>query len=65
MEKKFRGFALLTPEQRRENASRAGKRAHELGRAHKFSQEEAKAAGRLGGLVTGGRKRAAAQQAPL
>jgi general stress protein YciG len=44
-----RGFASLSPEQLRQIASRGGKEAHRLGRAHRFSYEEAKEAGKRGG----------------
>lgn len=47
--KKMKGLALLTPERRREIASQGGKRAHELRRAHQFTSEEARQAGRKGG----------------
>lgn len=44
-----RGFAAMSPEQHRDIASRGGKKAHALGRAHRFTPEEAKAAGHKGG----------------
>lgn len=44
---KPRGFAALTPEQRREIARKGGKRAHALGRAHRFDSEAASAAGKI------------------
>lgn len=44
-----RGFAAMSLEQHKEIASRGGKKAHALGRAHRFTSEEAKAAGRKGG----------------
>lgn len=40
-----RGFAVLSPEKKREIASMGGKAAHEHGRAHRFTSEEARAAG--------------------
>ena len=46
---KKRGFASMTPERIREISSRGGKAAHEQGRAHTFSSEEARAAGSKGG----------------
>lgn len=49
--KRKRGFARLSPEERSALAKRAGKRAHELGRAHVFNPEEARAAGSMGGRV--------------
>ena len=48
-EKQKRGFANFTKERLREIASKAGKLAHKLGRAHQFTSEEAKKAGKLGG----------------
>lgn len=58
-----RGFAAMTPEKRRELSSRGGKASHATGKAHRFTTEEAKAAGRKGGLAGKGvskrRKRAA------
>lgn len=50
--KKRRGFAAMTPEQRSAIASKGGKAAHAKGTAHKFSSEEAKAAGIKGGYAT-------------
>jgi len=49
MEKGKRGFASMSPEKRAEIARMGGKAAHEKGTAHKFSPEEAKAAGHKGG----------------
>lgn len=49
---KARGFALIPPERQREIASVGGKAAHEQGRAHEFTPDEAKAAGRRGGKRT-------------
>jgi general stress protein YciG len=42
-----RGFAALTPEQRRELGSRGGKSAHERGTANKFDSVSASEAGRI------------------
>lgn len=44
-----RGFAALPEERRIEIASQGGKAAHEQGKAHQFTSEEAKAAGKKGG----------------
>lgn len=44
-----RGFACMTPEKRREIASRGGKAAHAVGTAHKFTSAEAREAGTKGG----------------
>lgn len=46
-----RGFAAMSPEKQREIASLGGKAAHAKGTAHEFSAEEARNAGRLGGLA--------------
>lgn len=46
-----RGFAGMTPEQHREIASAGGRAAHALQRAHQFTLEEARRAGRLGGAI--------------
>lgn len=48
--KSKRGFASMSPERRREIASMGGKKAHELGIAHQFTPEEARHAGRKGGM---------------
>jgi general stress protein YciG len=44
-----RGFAAMDPDKQRAIASRGGRVAHELGRAHEFTREEAREAGRKGG----------------
>ncbi len=49
MAKMKKGFAVMDPEKRRKVCSLGGKRAHELGKAHTFSHEEAVAAGKKGG----------------
>jgi general stress protein YciG len=46
---KHRGFATMAPEKQREIASKGGKAAHAQGRAHEFSADEARTAGRKGG----------------
>lgn len=46
---KKRGFAALSPERRREIASKGGIMAHKLGTAHQWSVKEARAAGKKGG----------------
>ena len=50
--KEDRGFASMDPDKQREIASKGGKVAHEKGRAHQWSREEAREAGRKGGLST-------------
>ncbi len=47
--KQRRGFALLTPEERRQIAKRGGHAAHEAGTAHRWTKESAAEAGRKGG----------------
>lgn len=46
-----RGFASMDEEKRREIASQGGKAAHEKGTAHEFNSEEAREAGRKGGVA--------------
>jgi general stress protein YciG len=59
--KQRRGFASMTVEKQRAIASKGGRAAHEKGRAHEWSSEEARDAGRKGGQVSrGGRGRLAA-----
>lgn len=48
-----RGFAAMDPKRQREIASEGGKAAHLSGNAHEFSSEEARDAGRKGGLAGG------------
>jgi uncharacterized protein len=47
-----RGFAGMDKAEVQELASRGGKAAHKLGTAHEFTSEEARAAGRKGGLAS-------------
>lgn len=51
-----RGFAAMTPEQRRAIASKGGKSAHAKGVAHHWTRETAVAAGRKGGKISRGRR---------
>lgn len=46
-----RGFAAMSPEKQKEIAGKGGRAAHEKGTAHKFTTEEARAAGRKGGAI--------------
>lgn len=50
--KQRRGFACMDPARQREIASRGGKAVHAQGKAHKFTREEAVAAGVKGGIAT-------------
>ena len=51
-EKSRRGFAAMSPEQQRRIASEGGRASHQSGRGHRFSPEEAREAGRKGGLTS-------------
>ena len=44
-----RGFAAMDSQKQREIASKGGRAAHQSGRAHEFTSEEAREAGRKGG----------------
>jgi general stress protein YciG len=46
-----RGFAVMDPTQVRELARRGGLAAHATGKAHEFTPEEARVAGRKGGIA--------------
>ena len=48
---KKRGFASMNAALQREIASKGGRAAHEQGKAHEFTPEEARQAGRKGGKV--------------
>lgn len=54
--KHLRGFASLSVERKKEISSMGGKAAHKLGVAHEWTSEEAREAGRKGGLVSRGGK---------
>ncbi len=47
----MRGFASMDEERQREIASKGGKAAHAKGTAHEFTPEEAREAGRKGGIA--------------
>jgi len=47
-----RGFASMDREKQRAIASKGGKASHESGKGHEFTPEEARAAGRKGGLAS-------------
>lgn len=57
-----RGFAAWPPEKRREVSRKGGKAAHAAGTAHEFSSEEARSAGRLGGLAVHAKRAAASRE---
>lgn len=50
-EKRRRGFAAMDPEKVREIASKGGKAAHVAGTAHTFTSDEARVAGKKGGVA--------------
>ena len=50
--KSRRGFAAMSPDTQRRIASEGGKASHASGRGHRFSADEARDAGRKGGLVS-------------
>jgi len=57
MAKEQRGFASMSPERQREIASKGGHAAHQKGAAHEWTSEEARSAGRKGGLAAGRSRR--------
>ena len=52
MAKQRRGFASMDQEKQRSIASKGGKAAHAKGRAHEWTPEEAREAGRKGGAAS-------------
>jgi len=54
-----RGFASMDPQRQREIASEGGRAAHEKGTAHEFTSEEAREAGRKGGMARSANRRKA------
>lgn len=57
-----RGFASMSPQRQREIASLGGQAAHRSGRAHEFTSDEAREAGRKGGLARAARRAKSQQQ---
>lgn len=55
--RKPRGFAAMDPKLVSEIARKGGKAAHVAGTAHEFTSDEAREAGRRGGLATHAKKR--------
>lgn len=51
---KTSGFASMTPERRREIATRGGKEVQARGTGHQFDSKSGKAAGKLGGAKSRG-----------
>lgn len=56
-----RGFASMNPEKRKAIASKGGLAAHRMGAAHEWNSDEAREAGRKGGLASHARRRAMKQ----
>lgn len=57
MAKEDRGFASMDRDKQREIASKGGKAAHQKGTAHEWTSEEARDAGRKGGIASHLRRR--------
>jgi hypothetical protein len=58
VESRGRGFAGMDKDRQRQISSEGGKAAHQKGTAHEFGPEEAREAGRKGGMVSGAQRRA-------
>ncbi|MFN2447500.1 MAG: KGG domain-containing protein [Vicinamibacterales bacterium] len=52
--KERRGFASMSADKQREIASKGGRAAHAKGTAHEWSSDEAREAGRKGGMASRG-----------
>jgi general stress protein YciG len=61
--KEDRGFASMDRAKQREIASKGGKAAHQKGTAHEWTSEEAREAGRKGGMASH-RRRKEMQEGP-
>jgi general stress protein YciG len=55
--KEDRGFASMDRSKQKEIASKGGKAAHQKGTAHEWTSEEAREAGRKGGIASHQRRR--------
>jgi uncharacterized protein len=62
--KEDRGFASMDRSKQRDIASKGGKAAHQKGTAHEWTSEEAREAGRKGGMASHRRKQEQQQQVP-
>ncbi len=63
MAKEDRGFASMDRSKQRDIASKGGKAAHQKGTAHEWTSEEAREAGRKGGMASHRRKQEQQQSA--
>ncbi len=57
MAKEDRGFASMDRTKQKEIASKGGKAAHQKGTAHEWTSDEAREAGRKGGLASHRKRR--------
>jgi uncharacterized protein len=64
MAKEDRGFASMDRTKQREIASKGGKAAHLKGTAHEWSSDEAREAGRKGGMASHRRREEPQEAAP-
>jgi general stress protein YciG len=62
--KEDRGFASMDRSKQRDIASKGGKAAHQKGTAHEWTSEEAREAGRKGGMASHRRKQEQQQPTP-
>lgn len=62
MAKEDRGFASMDRTKQREIASKGGKAAHVKGTAHEWSSQEAREAGRKGGMASHRTRQEVAQE---
>ena len=65
MAKEDRGFASMDRSKQREIASKGGKAAHQKGSAHEWTSEEARAAGRKGGMASHRRRQEESEALPV
>ena len=65
MAKEDRGFASMDRAKQREIASKGGKAAHQKGTAHEWTSEEARDAGRKGGIASHQRRREQSGGSPV
>ncbi|KAA9338600.1 hypothetical protein F0P96_07175 [Hymenobacter busanensis] len=59
-----RGFASMDPEQQRRIAAEGGRASHQSGRGHEWTSQEAREAGRKGGMASGTRNANAQGSSP-
>ena len=64
MAKEDRGFASMDRVKQREIASKGGKAAHQKGTAHEWTSDEAREAGRKGGMASHRRRNETGSETP-